>query len=96
MDVTYVDIKQEYHCIDVKDAITMLSLMNELVNKINMRNETIYSFLNSANEDEEVPFDVAIAREEITTFIKQYEVLSNLGFVATIDFDKTFNISDYK
>ena len=96
MDVTYVDIKQEYHCIGIKDAIIMVSLMNELVNRININNDTICSFLDSAVEGEEIPADIVITRQEISTYIKQYEVLSSLGFVATIDFDKTFNISDYK
>lgn len=73
-----------FYAIGVKDVITLLPTMDKLVNDINDMKEQI-------KKDEE-----KIAKEErayyyhehkhlLDSYIKQYKLLSSLGFVSTID-----------
>lgn len=81
--------------IEFEDAITLLPLMDSLVDEINTFHREIQLFLKLSKETESIPGEIKMARECLPESYAQYQVLYKLGFRANHKFASDFDINDY-
>lgn len=82
-----------FNAIDFSDAVIILPIMDDLISKINEKQKAIDYYNNNPAKDNKEPNYVNEYKNEISILIKQYNVLSRIGFVSQIDFIPTVTLS---
>lgn len=77
-----------FHALETKDILVMTSLIDKLIEEINSQHKYL-----KENPDDQENYWILKYNEELPQMIKQYKILSTLGFVATIPLNPEISLS---